>query len=256
MNNSPEAQSERELVASALAGCRDGFAELVRRHMTSLQYFLGRHNQEVDVEDLVQETFLRAYRSLDRYDPRWRFSTWLFTIARRLSLDEARRRRRPGATPNDPLPRSFGLSDDEGRMPELVDADQPSPAEIAESRESRRNIWAAARSVLREEEWTSLWLFYVEEMSVKEIAQVQNKKTSAVKTMLHRARKRLAPHVNTEDNPVMNDSRGGRASSQDDVSGSRSKTKKSEQKMSDACKDLPLAGRESGISVSCEGNLL
>ena len=157
MNTPPTEQSERDLVTAALEGRRDGFTELVRRHMTSLQHFLIRHNTEADVDDLVQETFLRAYRSLDRYDPRWRFSTWLFTIVRRLSLDEARRRRRPGATPNN---MASDFSDGKNGSRDPVDEKQSRPDEIVESRERRRNIWNTAKTVLREEEWTTLWLFY------------------------------------------------------------------------------------------------
>jgi RNA polymerase sigma-70 factor, ECF subfamily len=250
MNTPWAEQSERDLVASVLKGRRDGFAELVRRHMTSLQHFLRRHNTEADVDDLVQETFFRAYRSLDRFDPQWRFSTWLFTIARRLSLDELRRRNRSGERTNWTSP-SAG-ADGHGSY-ETVDARQLRPDVIAESRERKTNIWSTAKSVLSEEEWTTLWLFYVEGSSVKEIAFIQEKNTPAVKTMLHRARKRLAPFLDQDEGSSSQMERDDKTSSQGAEKRRADKTMKAARKANDGQTTRPQLGRDFNGGSLCEG---
>src|SRR4051812_25411358 len=74
-------------------GCKDCFEELVRRFQSPLLHFLTRRlSSQHDAEDLVQETFLTAYRSLGQYDSSSRFSTWVFTIANRLAISSRRGR--------------------------------------------------------------------------------------------------------------------------------------------------------------------
>lgn len=89
---------EPEVVARAVAGDAAAFAVLVRRHeravFSQIRAVLSPTGRTALVEDLAQETFLRAYRALGRYvaDSRAKFSTWLLTIATRLALNELRRR--------------------------------------------------------------------------------------------------------------------------------------------------------------------
>ncbi|MEE8146382.1 MAG: sigma-70 family RNA polymerase sigma factor, partial [Longimicrobiales bacterium] len=75
------------LVSRAQTGSLSSFAELVARFEGRLFNFLLRRTRCVaDAEDLAQDTFVRAWQRIRRYDPRWRFSTWLFTIAHRLAV--------------------------------------------------------------------------------------------------------------------------------------------------------------------------
>ena len=171
--------SDEELARRAQQGCSVGFEELVRRFQVPLLGFLRHRADGEEAEDLVQETFVRAYQNLHRYRPAWRFPTWLFTIARRLSMNHQRRRR--------PRADSAAL--------ELVEAATPGPAELMVEEESRRRLWDLAGEVLTERQMTVTWLHYVEEMPLKEIARVAGCSHGAVKTMLFRARKKLAPLV-------------------------------------------------------------
>lgn len=78
-------QSEVELIHAALSGDRSAAAGLVRAHQASLYAFMLRRCGRPEVaEDVVQEAFVRALTNLHRFDTRFRFSTWLFTIAKRL----------------------------------------------------------------------------------------------------------------------------------------------------------------------------
>ena len=77
-----------------LAGDEASFALLVRRYEAKLRvYVVQIVGNDEEARDLVQETFIRVWNNLNQYDPRYRFSTWLFRIARNLAIDTLRRRR-------------------------------------------------------------------------------------------------------------------------------------------------------------------
>ncbi len=85
---------DEELVALALDGDELAFGRLVRRYQRRLTAFLGQLVGDIELaRELAQEAFLRAWSALDRFDPRYRFSTWLFRIAHNLGIDQLRRRR-------------------------------------------------------------------------------------------------------------------------------------------------------------------
>jgi len=177
MDHGLEEQPDVEqLVLQAQHGCSVSYGELVRRFQNPLLHFL-RQLTDRDCEDLVQETFIRAYRHLHQYRRKWRFSTWLFTIARRLSIN-AQRSNRPAAD-------SHSL--------ETLEAGGPSPADAVASEESRARLWDLAASALNRDQYTAIYLYYVDDMSVEEVAQVLERSRGAVKKMLYSARKRLQP---------------------------------------------------------------
>jgi RNA polymerase sigma factor (sigma-70 family) len=122
-----------ELVCRSLSGCTDSTNELVNRFMPRLVRFLekrldGRHT---DAEDIAQESMTRALQKLDRFDGKHRFSTWLYTIAYRLSVDFIRRERR--------RPRAVSI--------ELVD-NQMQQREKASEHDAAESIWKNARRIL------------------------------------------------------------------------------------------------------------
>jgi RNA polymerase sigma-70 factor, ECF subfamily len=83
-----ERAEERDLIRKAARGDREAAGALIRGHQPSLYAYLLRMSGRPDVaEDTVQEAFVRALTHLDRFDERYRFSTWLFTIARRLYVN-------------------------------------------------------------------------------------------------------------------------------------------------------------------------
>lgn len=163
--------TSEELAWQAGRGCQASFAELVRRFAPKLQAFLRRRTRDRhEAEDLVQDTFVKAYENLSRYDSSWRFSTWLFTIASRAAVSHHRRKR-----------------------PVCVRPDLPSAAcdEAAERREQRESLWAMA-SQLPQRQYQSLWLKYGEDMPIREIARVMGKSQVCVKVLLYRARTAMA----------------------------------------------------------------
>jgi len=174
----PVDPTDEELAKQAASGSRPAFEELVSRYGLRLFHFLrSRSGSDEDVEDLVQETFLKAYRNIGRYDPMRRFSTWLYTIAFRLSIS---RLRSQGARP---LPLD----------PEGPEHESPGPQEaLIRNEEARKagNIWVLART-LQPNEYEVLWLRYAEEMPMKDIATAMKRSQVGVRVLLHRSRLKL-----------------------------------------------------------------
>jgi RNA polymerase sigma-70 factor (ECF subfamily) len=174
-----ESPSNEQLALQAQQGCMASFEELLRRLQSRLLNFLQHVGPKADVEDVLQETFLRAYSRLHHYRTTWKFSTWLFTLARRASINY-HRRQHPVA--------------DNGSI-QLAVSTVAEPDEAAATAERRTFLWATAERVLNADERTALWLHYVEDIPVGEIAAAMERSTVAVKTMMFRARKKLLPLV-------------------------------------------------------------
>ncbi|HTX10044.1 MAG TPA: sigma-70 family RNA polymerase sigma factor [Solirubrobacteraceae bacterium] len=104
MNDRTGSPDQSALLAAAQAGDEDAFRRLVDPYRHALEVHCYRMlGSAADTEDLVQETLLRAWRALDRFEPRAQIQTWLYRIATNACLDElARRPRRP--EPLDPFP--------------------------------------------------------------------------------------------------------------------------------------------------------
>ena len=93
--------TDEELIAAVAAGDDEALAALYRRYERPLHAFLVRYTGGRDVDDLVQESWLRVVRAVDRFDPARRFSTWLFQIALNLARDWRRRPPPEAADPAD-----------------------------------------------------------------------------------------------------------------------------------------------------------
>lgn len=172
--------SDRVLARRAVGGCIDSFASLVFRHQVGVAHYARQVlGSDADVDDVVQEVFLRAHGRLAEYDSRWAFSTWLFTIARRCCLNHARSERRRRRR------------DTAAVRPEQMPA-EGDPLAVIMAVESGASLWAAARVVLTERQFTAIWLRYVEGLAVEEVAAVIGCPGGTAKTVLFRARVRLA----------------------------------------------------------------
>jgi RNA polymerase sigma-70 factor (ECF subfamily) len=170
------ALSTDELARQAQQGCEVSFAELVERYGARLFHFLHHKTGNVqDAEDLVQDAFVKAYQNIHRYSNSWKFSTWLFTIAKRLASSYYRS-----------LRRSQTFTD--------VEAGSLEPEEMVTQEEARQSLWATAMDLSRNQ-YEALWLRYAEDMSIKEIAQVLRKSKVNVRVLLYRARLNLAERL-------------------------------------------------------------
>jgi RNA polymerase sigma-70 factor (ECF subfamily) len=185
--------SDLAVVARVRAGDGDGFRLLVERHSRSVFRLAYRMTgNEQDAEDVVQETFLRAYRQLHRYESRASFGTWLYRIAANYALDLIRSRKHQfrgpseaGAEASDPL-----LS---------VPSSDPGPDRVAFSGQVQQHV-AEALDTLTPQERTAFVLRHFEGQSIDEISLALGIGGNAAKHSIFRAvqklRKALEPLVN------------------------------------------------------------
>ncbi|HEX7842724.1 MAG TPA: sigma-70 family RNA polymerase sigma factor [Kofleriaceae bacterium] len=168
------AASAEELAVRAQGGSRVSFDELVVRYRPGLVAFLARRLADAaDAEDVAQETFLRAFDHLERYDPARPFSTWLFAIGKNVAANHVIARSRRDARHH------------HGR---------PVDGSVAEE-SAASDLWQRAQAVLSPGAYQILWLRYAQGLTVREIATRLDRSSVAVKVTLFRARRRLLQEV-------------------------------------------------------------
>ncbi len=171
-----------ELVERAQGGSKHAFAEVVRRFDQRLLKFLRRCSlSEADAQDIAQEAFLRAWQQIDRYDSRWAFSTWLYTIARRLASTHRRKLARSAAAFNEQI--GHPAAEETRGTPDVDPLDMP---------DQTRLVWSMVEEHLSEAQRVAVWLRYADAMPIGTIAHILGKSPVAVRVLLHRARSALA----------------------------------------------------------------
>jgi RNA polymerase sigma-70 factor (ECF subfamily) len=171
-------------VAQALAGDRDAFRALVERHSRTIFRLAYRMTgNEQDAEEIVQDTFLRAYRRLDRFESRENFGTWLYRIAVNCSLD-LRRKRRPEIEHREP-------EDAEGsETVAQIPSAGPTPDRLLLSAELDAHVQKALLE-LSPMERSAFLLRHFEGLSIEELGQTLGLRTSATKNTVFRAVQKL-----------------------------------------------------------------
>jgi len=179
---------DRFLVEQSAQNNTDAFRLLILRYQRMVFSYLGNFQLPVQVlEDLAQETFLRAYRNITDFDSEKgaSFSTWLITIARNLAINEkakmSRRKEYPG-----------GFRDENhGR-------NEKGPQEILEQRRLKSRIHDAI-SRLPEKFHTAVILSYFDELSLEEIAQIEDCPVGTVKSRVFRGKQILRQILEKEN---------------------------------------------------------
>lgn len=180
-----EPRTDEELVAEVLEGRQEVFTDLVRRYQNRLANFLFRMVRDHDEAlDLAQEVFLKVYNALDRFDPRYRFSTWLFRIAQNLAIDEIRKKRIQWVS----LQRTDGEKGEEFEWE--IEDDQPDPYRNLRNQERGRAIHEQI-SELPWEYRELVELRHYAELSYDEIASMKQMPLGTVKNKLFRGRQML-----------------------------------------------------------------
>jgi RNA polymerase sigma-70 factor (ECF subfamily) len=184
----PELEPDARLMLRVKDGDSAAFEELVEKYKQPVINLLYRTlHDATEAEDLAQNVFVQVYKSAGRYRVEAKFTTWLFTIARNLCLNEIRRRSRHPA---------------ESLEARLESQDETSPARQFED----RRIASAPDQLLQEElvakvedalaslpenQRTAILLFKEKEMSYEEIAEILGCSLSATKSLIHRGRETL-----------------------------------------------------------------
>ncbi len=166
------------LVSQVVQGNREAFRLLVVRYQRPLFRFLGLLGfRAAETEDIAQETFLRAYRSIGNFDPQQaKFSTWLFTIAKRLASNERGRAYKRFETPF--------VTDSEAQSSSLNQADALHSAECL----VRLN---RALQSLPEQLRSTFFLSQIKELALEQVADLEGCAVGTVKSRIFRAREQL-----------------------------------------------------------------
>jgi RNA polymerase sigma-70 factor (ECF subfamily) len=173
--------SDSVAVARVKAGDGDAYRALVDRHSRGVFRLAYRMTgNEQDAEDVVQETFLRAYRQLHRYEARASFGTWLYRIASNYSLDLVRSRKRHPQTAleESPAPRDVAVSE------------APGPERLAFGDQVQRTV-ASTLDTLSQQERTAFVLRHFEGQSIEEIGTSLGLSNNAAKHSIFRAVQKL-----------------------------------------------------------------
>ncbi|MBD2844081.1 RNA polymerase sigma factor SigW [Paenibacillus sp. IB182496] len=173
---------EARLARMALKGDQQAFAEIVGLYQDKLYHMAYRMlGNRQEAEDVVQDTFLRVHKNLERYDQSMKFSTWIYRIATNLSIDRLRKRR-PGYSLDAESSEHEGL-DGYSMLP----SDDRTPESEALLSETQRTVHQAM-ATLPPKYKSVMVLRYLHELSLQEVGEVLDMPVTTVKTRLHRGR--------------------------------------------------------------------
>lgn len=184
---------EARLVRLAREGEREAFAELVGLYQDKLYHLAYRMlYQAQEAEDIVQETFLRVYANLHRYDETQKFSTWIFRIATNLCIDRIRKRKANFSLDAE-------LSDGEGSdWYSMLPGDEPTPESRLMLTETQEQIRSAIDG-LPEKYRAIVILRYLHDLSLQEIGEIMGMPVTTIKTRVHRGREALRNKLELSD---------------------------------------------------------
>jgi len=179
-----EQLDDRALVSRILEGDRDRFTELVKRHEKRVVNYVYRitHRYE-EAHDLAQEIFVKVFMALDRYDPKYQFSTWLFRIAQNTAIDALRKKSVVE------VPIAKPASDEDSKEREFADTGV-SPYRALKNKQLAAAIDRAVVD-LPADYRELIQLRHFAELSYEEIASMKKLPLGTVKNKLFRARNML-----------------------------------------------------------------
>lgn len=178
--------NDNEIISSVLQGDKNAYAELVTRYQNYVfTLTLRLIKSREDAEEVAQDVFVKAYRSLKDFRGESKFSTWLYTIVNTTSITFLRKKKLAIQSLDDE--RTFEVADskDSGFRADQVE------------KKSRIAMVTNAISLLNPDDAEVITLFYKAEQSLEEISKILGMETNTVKVRLHRARTRLKEKMET-----------------------------------------------------------
>ena len=175
---------DSEIAVLVQKGDRESFGILVERFETRIFSFCYQFFRDRDIAaEMAQETFLRAYKYIKKYDPNKKLSTWIYSIAKNICIDEKRKMNRSRTVPiEDVNPSSFQVSQQGQHLKD--------PSQISLHLEDRM-LLEAAIAQLPEKYKTAIILCYFQELPYQEIADILGLSLNLVKVRIFRAKKQL-----------------------------------------------------------------
>src|SRR5436305_5975018 len=194
---SAEQDPDAALMLRVKQGDMGAFEQLVEKYKQPVINVVYRMLRDLtEAEDVAQNVFVQVYKSASRYEVSSKFSTWLFTIARNLCLNELRRRSRH---PADSMDAGYPEQEDQPWQ-QFEDKKTSSPPEKLLHGELEQKI-EEALAELPENQRTAIMLCRQDELSYEDIAKVLQCSLSATKSLIHRGREtlkqKLKPYLKT-----------------------------------------------------------
>jgi RNA polymerase sigma factor (sigma-70 family) len=189
-NFSENAKNDFKLVSKAREGDQKAYADLMHRYKDSIYFMaLKMVNNKEDAMDLTVETFAKAFEKLDKYQPEFAFSTWLFRVGTNNCIDFIRKKKLNTTSIN-------SMVDDDGdERPLQIKSDTLNPEEVSMKREQTQLLKLLVDS-LPSRYRNLIVLRYFDELSYEEISEQLDLPLGTVKAQLFRARYLLANIVN------------------------------------------------------------
>ncbi len=189
----PNLDPDAALMLRVKEGDMAAFTELVEKYKQPVMNLIYRTiHDATEAEDLAQNVFVQVFKSAPRYKSTAKFSTWLFTIARNLCLNEIRRRtRHPAESLDTPHPEQ-----EDQPLHQFEDKKTTSPPESMLQGELARKIEEALAD-LPENQRSAVLLCRQEDLSYEEIAEILGCTVSATKSLIHRGREALKERLKT-----------------------------------------------------------
>ncbi|WP_295664535.1 sigma-70 family RNA polymerase sigma factor [uncultured Mucilaginibacter sp.] len=189
-NFSDNAKNDFNLVVRAREGDQKAYADLMHRYKDSIYFMaLKMVNNKEDAMDLTVETFAKAFEKLDKYQPEFAFSTWLFRVGTNNCIDFIRKKKLNTQSIN-------GMVDDDGdERPLQIKSDALNPEEVSMKKEQTQTLKVLIDS-LPSRYRNLIVLRYFDELSYEEISEQLDLPLGTVKAQLFRARYLLGNIVN------------------------------------------------------------
>jgi RNA polymerase sigma factor (sigma-70 family) len=192
-NFTENAKNDFQLVLKAREGNQKAYADLMQRYKDSIYFMILKMvNNKEDAMDLTVETFAKAFEKLDKYQPDYAFSTWLFRVATNNSIDFIRKKKLHTTS-------IHGMTDEDGdEQPLQIKADVLNPEETSIKKQQTEELKLLIQS-LPPRYRNLITLRYFDELSYEEIAQQLDLPLGTVKAQLFRARYLLGNIINRLD---------------------------------------------------------
>ena len=181
---SPVSEDDQEIIEATLSGCTDAFGELVEKYQERLYGSIVRLFGVRDAEDVVQETFLKAFKKLDKFRGTSEFYSWIYRIGYNTAVDHYKLRMR-----------TTSLDDFEENTGTHIPGNEPGPDKELEKKDRGRQLQIAL-AALSQEHRTVIILREIESLSYDAIADLLSIPEGTVRSRLHRARACLLEELN------------------------------------------------------------
>jgi len=191
-NFTDNAKNDFQLVQKAKAGSQKAFADLMQRYKDSIYFMsLKMVNNKEDAMDITVETFAKAFEKLDKYQPEYAFSTWLFRVATNNCIDFLRKKKLNTVSIDN-------MIDEDDDRPMQIKSDTLNPEESSIKKQQSEELKLLIES-LPPRYRNLLTLRYFDELSYEEIAQQLDLPLGTVKAQLFRAKYLLGNIINRID---------------------------------------------------------